>query len=203
MFIQVIQGHVDNPNALYTAVDRWMRDLASGAPGWLGATCGVGSDGTAIMLARFESKQAAVANRERPERTAWWRETEKLYTGDVKLYECSEVMTLMAGGSDQAGFVQIIQGRIADPIQARALLAESEDVLRNERPDVIGGLLAVHDEDPSRFTQAVYFTNEEAARAGERKGPSAEVRNLLEREKALFTDLRYIDVRQPRLLSPG
>ncbi|HZC25534.1 MAG TPA: hypothetical protein VE287_00840, partial [Actinopolymorphaceae bacterium] len=70
MFVQVMQGHVDDPAALKAAVDRWMTDLAPTATGWLGSTAGVAKDGTAVAMVRFESAAAARANSERPEQSA-------------------------------------------------------------------------------------------------------------------------------------
>jgi hypothetical protein len=179
-----------------------MRDLAPTATGWLGSTTGVDPDGTAIMLARFENAAAARANSKRPEQTAWWRETEKLYAGDVEFHDCSTVMTMMEGGSDDAGFVQVIEGTVTDPDKAQALMAESEDVLKSDRPDLVGGLIALHDEDQTKFTEVAYFTSESEARAGERKEPSKAGRRLMEEEGKLLADVHYHDLEHPWLQSP-
>ena len=53
MFVQIIQGKASDPEQLRAALDRWVRDLAPGAVGWLGSTGGVTEDGRFIALARF------------------------------------------------------------------------------------------------------------------------------------------------------
>ena len=81
MFVQVIQGQVSDPEQARAALDRWARELAPGAGGWLGSTAGVTEDGRFIALARFESEEAARRNSDRPEQDRWWAETARLFTG--------------------------------------------------------------------------------------------------------------------------
>ena len=45
MFVQVIEGRVRNPDAVKSALDEWLRDVAPGAIGWLGSTGGVTTTG--------------------------------------------------------------------------------------------------------------------------------------------------------------
>src|SRR6266508_1488720 len=66
MFVQVIQGQVSDAGQARAALDRWVQELAPGAPGWLGSTAGVTEDGRFIALARFESEEAAKRNSDRP-----------------------------------------------------------------------------------------------------------------------------------------
>src|SRR6476619_5959805 len=108
MFIQVIQGHVSDPAEIKAAMDRWAEELAPGAIGWLGSTAGATSDGTMIAVARFESADAARANSDRPEQHQLWMETSKHYSGAVVFHDCSDCSDILAGGSDQAGFVQVM-----------------------------------------------------------------------------------------------
>src|SRR5919107_5953610 len=119
MFVQIIQGKTSKPEALRAAVDRWMRDLAPGATGWLGSTGGVTEDGRFIALARFESEEAARANSDRPEQDRWWSETAKLFSGEATFKDSSDVTVDLVGDPDQAGFVQVMQGRGTDPDRAR------------------------------------------------------------------------------------
>ncbi|HTY73700.1 MAG TPA: hypothetical protein VMI11_14980 [Actinomycetes bacterium] len=165
MFIQVIQGTVSDPEALKRSMARWMSDIKPGAIGYLGSTGGITPDGRTITLARFESEEAAQANSARPEQAAWWDEASKAYADDVTFHDCREVDTGFGGGSDKARFVQVIQGRSADPQKMRELGMSAEDELRKIRPDILGFVIAWHGD--GGFTQAVYFTSEEAARAGE------------------------------------
>src|ERR1051325_9402837 len=83
MFVQVIRGQVTDPEQVHDALDRWSRQLAAGAPGWLGSTAGLTGDGQFVALARFESEEAARRNSVRPEQDQWWMETAKLFAGEV------------------------------------------------------------------------------------------------------------------------
>src|SRR5215510_13111569 len=111
MFVQVIQGRVSDAAAMRSAMDQWLRDLAPGATGWLGSTAGVTEDGRFIALARFESEEAAQRNSDRREQGQWWMETSKLFTGEVTFGDSSDVTVDVHGDPDQAGFVQLMQGR--------------------------------------------------------------------------------------------
>src|SRR5512134_1758692 len=103
MFIQVMTA---DAAGLRRQLDRWHDEIAPGATGYLGTTAGVAEDGTAIVLARFESEDAARANSDRPEQGAWWRATAEYFDGDVTFRDCRQVETSLAGCSDDAGFVQ-------------------------------------------------------------------------------------------------
>jgi hypothetical protein len=199
MFAQVIQGKVSDPAGLRAAMERWMDNLSSGATGWLGTTAGVADDGTAIALARFESEDAARRNSDRPQQGEWWEETARLFSGDVTFHDCREVITLGEGGSDDAGFVQIIQGRAKDEVRLRQLGEEFGSRVQNVRPDVIGGLVALHGD--ARFTQAVYFKSEAEARRGE-SDRSPEAQQGQNELMSLIEDVRFYDLRQPWLHSP-
>jgi hypothetical protein len=200
VFVQVIQGRTSDAGQLRARMDQWVRDLSAGAIGWLGSTAGVSADGTGIALARFESADAARRNSERPEQDQWWAETTKLFDGDVSFHDCSQVHLFGRGGSDDAGFVQIMQGRYTDPAKAVELLQRSEQPLRELRSDVIGGALCLHGD--GGFTQAVYFTSESEARVGERKQPPPEAQAWLDEGAAITTDLTFYDLTDPWLHSP-
>ena len=200
MFVQVIQGRVGDARQLRAMMDQWVRELSAGAVGWLGSTAGVTSDGTGIALARFESPEAARRNSERPEQGEWWAQTAKLFDGEVTFRDCAQVHLLGDGGSDDAGFVQVIQGRYTDQEKAVDLLQRSAEPLRTLRPDVLGGELCLHGD--GGFTQAIYFTSESEARAGEKKEPPAEVRAWLDEEAAITADLAFHDLTDPWLHSP-
>ena len=198
MFVQVIQGRVNDEAGLRKQLDRWVSDLAAGASGWLGATGGVSSDREFVGIVRFESEEAARANGDRPEQGEWWNETAKCFDGDVTFVDCPEVDLFLDGGSDDAGFVQIIQGR-ADREELRSRATELNETLRRLRPDVIGGLVAWHGD--GRFTQAVYFTSEAEAREGETRELSPEDVAARDEVLSLLHDVRYVDLREPWLHS--
>src|SRR3954451_706037 len=134
MFIQIISGRISDPEHFRSQDERWIDELKPGASGYLGSTSGITPDGVGVVVARFESAAAAKANSERPDQGAWWTDTEKAFE-DVDFQDCADVDTMMGGGSDDAGFVQVIRGRVTDQSDARAMLAEADDRLGEMRPD--------------------------------------------------------------------
>lgn len=174
MFIQIIQGKVRDADHLRREMERWQTEIKPGASGYLGATGGVTPDGRGITLVRFDSEEAARANSERPEQGAWWNEMVKAYDGEITFHDCTEVDTAFAGGSNEAGFVQVIQGRAKDQEEMRRRLPQLEQQLSELRPDVLGIVVGWHGD--GGFTQAVYFTSAEAARQGEAATENGEVR---------------------------
>jgi hypothetical protein len=120
---------------------------------------------------RFESEDAARRNSDRPEQGQWWRETSKLFTGEVTFRDSSDVTADVTGDPDAAGFVQVMQGRSSDPDRARQLMAQDPDEWAAFRPDVIGSVAVGH--EGGAYTLAMYFTSEQAAREGERKRAAA------------------------------
>lgn len=100
-----------------------------------------------------------------------------------------EVLVLLDGGSDDAGFVQVIQG-VARDRAAVDLLVGNGDALRAMRPEIIGGTFAIA-EDGS-FTETVAFTDEATARTGEAGEFPPEVAVALSSvmDGAVFHDLR-------------
>ncbi|MGH3341214.1 MAG: hypothetical protein ACRDPL_20590, partial [Propionibacteriaceae bacterium] len=127
MFAQVIQGKTSNPQGLEAALNRWLQDLAPGATGWLGSTSGVTEDGRAIAVVRFESEEDASRNSKRPEQDKWWSETAKVYDGEATFADSTDVTVDLQGDPDQAGFVQIMQGRSNDPERAKHLMDQDAD----------------------------------------------------------------------------
>ena len=101
-------------------LELWRREIKPGASGYLGSTGGVTSDGRSITLVRFESEQAARANGERAEQGAWWTETAKAFDGGVTFHDCREVDTILGGGSNDARFVQVMDGRARDRTRCEA-----------------------------------------------------------------------------------
>lgn len=91
----------------------------------------------------------------------------------------TEVDVDVNGDPDQAGFVQVILGQNRDPDRARALMSQDSADWAGFRPDIIGSLVVAH--EGGRYTMALYFTSEEAAREGERKEPPAEQKAQMRR----------------------
>ncbi len=165
MFVQTISGTVADPILLQAQRERWRSELMPGATGFLGSTGGVTDDGTAFMAVRFASADAARASSDRPEQGRWWAETAPAFAGDVEFHDCAEVDLMLDGGSDRAGFVQVMSGRAKDPERMREAGRAMEADLRVSRPDIVGGLIAWHGD--GGFTQLVYFSSEAEARAAE------------------------------------
>lgn len=195
MFMQIIQGQVRDAAGARRTMDRWLDELRPGATGWLGGTYGITDDGRLVACVRFASEEEARGNSERPEQAVWWKEMEGHFTGDVTFHDCGDVTLLLGGGSDEAGFVQVIQGRVRDRDRLHEIVEQSQSLLAAYREDVLGATLAI-DED-GYCTQTVAFTNEAAARQAETKELPDEVKQLVEEEMSLFEDVEYLDLHQP------
>jgi hypothetical protein len=195
MFMQIIQGRITDPGAARELMERWQRDLEPGAVGYLGSTHGITDDGMLIAVVRFESAEAARRNSARAEQAAWWQEMERCFAGPISFHDCDDVLVLLGGGSDEAGFVQVIQGRVRDRERLHALAGQASDVIAKVRPDVIGATFAI--DDTGFFTQTVAFTSEQAARAAEEQDMPADAARLLDEEMALLDNVRYLDLHQP------
>jgi hypothetical protein len=202
VFVQVIQGRAGDATQVRQGLDDWMARLSAGADGWLGSTAGVTEDGTFVAVARFESAEAARRNSGRAEQGEWWSGMSKLFSGEVTFHDCSEVVTVRAGGSDDAGFVQVMQGRTRNLSRLREVDAMFEQRFPDLRPELLGYVVAVHDDGDGAFTLAAYFTSEQAARAGEQQELRPEAAELLREEMNLLQDVVYLDLRQPWLYSP-
>ncbi len=201
MFVQIIRGQVADAGQVHAALDRWAEQLAPGAAGWLGSTAGVTEDGRFVALARFESEEAARRNSDRPEQDQWWKETSTLFTGEVTFQDSSDVTVDATSDPDNAGFVQIMQGRGSDPDRARELMAQDSADWAAFRPDVVGSVAVGH--DGGAYTMALYFTSEAAAREGERKEPPPNLKAQMEEmSKLSIGEPEFFDLRQPWLYSP-
>jgi hypothetical protein len=195
MFVQIIQGTCRDADAVHRQIDMWRRELGPKAEGWLGGTYGVTDDNTFVGVVRFESKEAAARNSTRPEQGAWWADTEKLFDGEVSFHDCDDAVMFLDGGADDAGFVQVMQGRVEDPERFRRFMELPMDMLQQSRPEIIGGIIAM--EPDGWFTESVAFRSEEAAREGERKEMPSEMRQTWEEEMAQVKELSYLDLRKP------
>lgn len=196
MFIQVIQAKSSRPDELRALTDSWQDEDGAGAVGYLGGTYGVTDDGDFLAVVRFTSRDDAMANSARPETGAFAEKMAALMDGPATFHDCGDVTTFLDGGSDEAGFVQIISGRVDDPARMKEMVSQS-GALREMRPEIIGGTLAVSD-DGTLF-QTVYFTDEESARKGEQIEPPEEIREDLE---SMMAGASFYDLREPWFTSP-
>lgn len=189
MFIQVIQSKSSRHDEVRGLMHEWAEMPDDGSTGFLGATYGFTDDDEFIGVVRFESKDKAMANSARPETDAMAKRMAELMDGPLEFHDCDDVTVWGDGGSDDAGFVQVIQGRTDDPDQLKATMADDTDNLRAERPDVIGGTFAL--EDDGSFTTTVAFTDEASAREGEKNSSPPEA------FQTLMSEVRYYDLRDP------
>jgi hypothetical protein len=197
MFIQVITGTTSDPEGIRRQRERWIEEVRPGAVGFLGSTGGVTADGTCVIMARFESAGAARANADRTEQSGWWSETEKYFDGEAAFADSEDVDTFYGGGSDAAGFVQLIRGRCTDRARAEAIEARVMGRLREVRPELLGILRAWHGDT---FTEACYFTDEAAAREGEERAMPEDLVADLGEYSSLFQEMEYLDIAEPWLL---
>jgi hypothetical protein len=194
VFVQVITGRVVDRDGLVRAQDRWDAQVRPGAVGFLGTTAGTTGDGRFVAFARFESAEAARRNSERPEQGEWWSEVEKSLD-DIGFVDSTDVHTLLGGGSDAAGFVQVMRGRITDRGRFDELERRSGDVagrLKAHRPELLGDLIVLHED--GTFTEAAYFTDEAEARQGEAKPMPDDVRAEFEQWGTVFEVDEYLDL---------
>jgi hypothetical protein len=199
MFVQIIEGRVQDAAGLRRQVEDWEQHLAAGATGWLGTTAGITEDGRFILAARFASPEAARENADRPEQGQWWAVTEKMLD-EVEFVESSDI-TSMGAGSDDAGFVQFMHGRVRDRDRLETLNAELSDRLADVRPDILGGYELALPGDG--FVAVTYFTSEAEARAGESQEPPADLAEDLGEWQALMVDVEWFDLPDPWLASPA
>lgn len=192
MFIQVLRGQANDDASIRQMLDRWRDNLSSSADGWLGTTAGVTGDGRFIASFRFENEELAQKNSDRAEQTQWWNEFSR-YLDTPRFWDCTEVDEYKDGGSDDAGFVQVIMCRVLHPDEFRET---AKSMAASTRDDVIGSVAAWRG---SHFTEFVYFTSEEEARKGER---SEHQQAALEKIWPRTEDIEYFDLTEPWFASP-
>jgi len=197
MFVQVIEGKVADREALHRQMDRWQSELRPSAAGFLGSTAGVADDGRAVCFARFESAAAAQANSSRPEQGQWWSETEAAFDGDVTFSDSEDVDEFMGGGTDDAGFVQVMKGHGVSRDRMRAMDEHFEQHGTGLRPDLLGGLRVWT--GPDRYVEVAYFTSEAEAREGEKREPPAELVDAMREFEELSRNMEFIDLKEPWL----
>jgi hypothetical protein len=199
VFIQLIKGKLGDEAGLRRCLDRWETDLMPGATGYLGTTAGRYGDDGFVAVARFESADAARRNSERAEQSAWWAETEKCFAGNVSFLDCDQVDTWLDGGSDDAGFVQIMTGTSPDAHRMHELMSRASDTVHEARPEILGGLMA--EADGGRWVDIIYFTSEQDARKGEQLEMPEDMRKEFEEGMQLMGEVNYLDLKNPILVS--
>jgi hypothetical protein len=192
VFIQIMQGRCTRQDEMHALADEWREQLEPGADGWLGGTYGFTDDGMFLGIVRFENREKAMANSQRPEQDAWAKRMAALFDGPIEFHDSDDVTLLFGGGSDDAQFVQVIRGKVDDPARLRAMMTDDAQILHEMRPDILGATLAI--EPDGTYTETVAFKDEASAREGEKKEPPADVREDLE---YAMQDATYYDLRHP------
>jgi hypothetical protein len=195
MFVQVVHAKTKDKAGIKEMWDRWNREVKPAAQGYLGATGGVTDDGTLLVIARFDSADAAERNNNIPEQQQWYSEFEKYIEGAPTFTNYTNVELDNGGGSDDAGFVQVIRVKGGDPAAWKALDEEMGPKMRELRPDVIGSVTAYEGDD---VTSVVYFTSEEEARKNE---SNAEFQELSQQYMKLTGEPTFYDLKDPWLES--
>lgn len=195
MFVQVVQAKAKDKTGVKEMWDRWNREVKPAASGYIGATGGITDDGELLVIARFESAEAAERNNNIPEQQQWYSEFEKYIEGEPAFTNYTNVELQEEGGSDDAGFVQVIRTKGGDPEAFRRLDAEMAPKMKGLRPDVIGGFTAYEADDA---TTVIYFTSHDEARKNE---SNPEFQELAKRYMELQGEPTFYDLKDPWLES--
>lgn len=192
MYLRVAQGAVRDRQRLRTGLDRMVAALTGQGHGWLGTTAGTTDDGTAVVVTRWEDEVAPAAD----ERTPWWDTVVGAFDQQPAVHRYRVVLEQLRGNPHDAGFVQVLQGRILDVDRTEHLLEDVSGWQQRARPDLIGGVLGLHLD--GGFTQVAYFTSEVEARAGERTAWPHQLEEL----DPLVQHSHYLDLREPWMYAP-
>ena len=200
MFIQVITGKTSDPTcsprarrdveASSTRRERLPRNDERVAP------TKAPHRGGAVRLAGV-----GAGNSDRPEQGAVVGRDEKL-VDRVEFKDSTDIVTMLGGGSDDAGSVQAMRGGSTDPGSPPSLrgdIAKMEKVSSAARPDVIGETIAVHDD--GTYTDVVYFTSQAEARANETKELPAEAQAMFEALMSAIAVDEHLDLADPVLVT--
>jgi hypothetical protein len=197
MFVQIIEGTTSKPDALIAAGDAWQEQVRPKAIGYLGVTAGVAADGKAFTIVRFEDEASARANSELPEQGAWFeKHLATAYDSPPTFTESSDVDGFMGGGSNDAGFVQVMKSTGVD----RAAVERMDKAFEPHaglRPDLLGGLRVWT--GPDSCIDTAYFISERSAREGEQAEMPDELKELMEGMGDALGTTEYLDLTDPQL----
>lgn len=192
MFIQVIKSKSSRHDEVRALIEEWAQ-MSDDGSGFLGGTYGFTDDDDFLGVIRFESKEQAMANSDKPETDAMSQRMAELMDAPPTFQDCDDVTVWLDGGSDDAGFVQIIQGSTDDPERLKQVMTDDTQDVSSERPDIIGGTFALASD--GTFTNTVAFTDESSAREGEKSSSPPEDM------QSVMGDLTFYDLRDPWFVS--
>lgn len=192
MFIQMVQGRCSRQDEMRALVDDWSATMAD-RPGWLGGTYGFTDDGRFLGVVRFDSAEACRESAAQPDAALWWASAASLCDGACEVHESGDVTMMLDGGSDDAGFVQVMTGRVGDADRIRHLVSdEMSSMLHQARPEILGATMAI--EADGHFVETIAFTDEDSARRGEQLEMPDDVREEI---GAAMADVAYADLHRP------
>src|SRR5512132_2381977 len=154
-----------------------------------------------MVVLKIESEAAAMANDRRAELAAWRGAIKQHLVGPVRLDQCPVVRTPKAGNPARAGFVRILQGRVADPARLAALQGEVEHALQRQ-PHLLEVVVGEHEGGHGHFTEVASFVSERAVRAAERAMP-VESAVQLGMVRSYMERLHLVELHDPWILTPS
>lgn|GEM_PF-199387 len=166
MFVQVVRAPAVDPTPLLEQVARLPAMLSTDPAGFLGLSAGISDDGDFVAVARFTQ----------PGGGGWWAALEPWLAGPADVRASSDVELLLGGGSDQAGFVEVIEGRTSDRARFMELERQLEPRLAADRPDFLGSQIVWWTD--GSWLEVAYFTSEDDVRAGDALPVAPEVEEL-------------------------
>jgi hypothetical protein len=200
VFVQVVLGRAADTAAFRRQLDRWTSDLAPEAVGFAGATGGVTTDRRAVLIARFESEDAARANAERPQQDSWWVETVTGALADPEVLETTDVTLHGGQGWESARFVQVMRAQVRDRRRFEAIEDEITPQFTHLRPDLLAAYRAWF---PDGSVAAIdYFTSEDEARAGEQREMPDVLGERFKEWMSLLADVEWFDLVDPWTATP-
>ena len=165
MFVQIIEGRTKDGKALMAHGDTWEQRGRGGrrrvprGDGWRHRGRPSDLDRALRVGGGRPCQQRAARAR------AWWTEMAKHYDGEPTFTESSDVSEFMGGGSDDAGFVQVMKSKGVD----RATVEKMDELFEQYtdlRPDLLGGVRIWTGKDSC--VDVAYFTSEAEARGARR-----------------------------------
>ena len=174
------------------AGDAWQEEVGPGAIGYLGVTAGIAADGRAFTLVRFTDEASARANSERPEQGAWFaKHLATAYDSEPTFTESSDITEWMGGGSNDAGFVQVMKSTGVDRAKVEQMDVAFEAAI-GLRPDILGGIRVWTGTDSC--IDVAYFTSEAEARKGESSEMPEELVNTMAELADGMGETEYLDL---------
>jgi hypothetical protein len=200
MFVLAVDARTSTADSLRRHVVTWAPEIGISATGWLGNTAGVSGDGAFILTLRFVSEEAWLITSGLPEYADWWQVCRRHLDTTPSFKPSTAVTGILAGGSDDAEAVRIIQGR-ATRRRLEDSVRQLEAVPAAARADVIGGLVAWHDDE--QFTEALYLGGPDPGQVRLQAAASTPLGRFIHDHDAAIRDANVIDLVDPWLMSPS